>query len=134
MVGKLKIHPQMEEQLVLIRECERILDLPDASLNTSYPVYRVKNVALLPISPNPTMLDPPLKSCPKHHIGIVDPTTGLATQAADTQSKFPFKSLGGKFKLAGETLKSTAGSVAGGITNQVKAPWKKDREGGLGGK
>jgi len=134
LVGKLKIHPQMEEQLVLIRECERILDLPDASLNTTYPVYRVKNVVLLPISPNPTMLDPPLKSCPKHHIGIVDPTTGLATQAADTQSKFPFKSLGGKFKLAGETLKSTAGSVAGGITNQVKVPWKKDREGGLGGK
>jgi len=134
LVGKLKIHPQIEDQLVVIRECERILDLPDASLDTSYPVYRVKSVALLPISPNPPILDPPLKSCPKHHIGIVDPTTGLA-QAPDTQSKFPFKSLGGKFKLAGETLKSTAGSVAGGLTNQVKVPWKKDREGGgLGGK
>jgi len=134
LVGKLKIHPLMEEQLVVIRECERILDLPDASLKNSNPVYRVKSVSLLPISPSPPMLEPPLKSCPKHHIGVVDPTTGLDVQPSDNPSKFPFKNLGGKFKLAGETLKSTAGSVAGGITNQVKVPWKKDREGGLGGK
>ena len=129
LVGKLKIHPSMEDQLVVIRNCERAIELPDPSLQSTYPVYTVKSVALIPLSTNPPSEELKLKSCPKHHVGVVDPVTGQAQSSqsglheADA-SKFPFKSLGGKFKLAGETL----GTVAGGITNQVKVPWKKDKE------
>ena len=127
LVGKLRLHKDLDEQLVVIRECERILELPEPSLQSSFPVYRVKSVALLPVSPAPP--DPGLKSCPKHHVGVIDPVTGQEINQQETDgSKFPFKNLGGKFKLAGETFKNTAGTVAGGITNQVKVPWKKEKE------
>ena len=131
LVGKLKAHPNMEDQLVVIKECEKILDLPADDILTTFPVYKVKSVALLPISPAPPSQESPLKSCPKHHIGIVDPATGteLHPGQQETDSKFPFRNLGGKFMKAGETLKSTAGTVAGGISSQVKVPWKKEKEG-----
>ena len=35
LVGKLRLHPDLEEQLVVVRECERILELPDPSLKLS---------------------------------------------------------------------------------------------------
>ena len=127
LVGKLRLHPSLEEQLVVVRECERIVELPQPSLRATFPVYRVKSVAVFPVSAAPPTFDPPLKSCPKHHIGVVDPMTGQSVTEADS-GKFPFKSLGGKFKQAGDTLKFTAGSVAGGITNQVKVPWKKENK------
>ena len=127
LVGKLRLAPGLEEQLVVIRECERILELPDPGLKTTFPVYKVKSVSLVPISVAAPALDSSLKSCPKHHIGVVDPLTGQTVhEEADSVGKFPFKSLGGKFRQAGDTLKFTAGSVAGGITNQVKVPWKKE--------
>ena len=131
LVGKLKVHPNLEDQLVVIRECEKIMELPTGDLKSTFPVYKVKSVALLPISPSPPNLESPLKSCPKHHVGVVDPVTGLEVQqgSQEPDSRFPFRSLGGKFLKAGETLKSTAGTVAGGISNQVKVPWKKEREG-----
>ena len=50
LVGKLRLHPGLEEQLVVVRECERILELPDPGLKTTFPVYRVKSVSLVPIS------------------------------------------------------------------------------------
>ena len=113
-MGKLKIHPSLEEQLVVIRECEKIAELPDPTLpGTQHPVYRVKSVALLPISPSPPCLEPPLRSCPKHHVGVVDPGGG------GDNSRFPFKGLGGKFSQVKDSLKNTAGSAATGIAAQV---------------
>ena len=50
LVGKLKVHPNMEDQLVVIKECEKILELPTADLQSTFPVYKVKSVALLAIS------------------------------------------------------------------------------------
>ena len=131
LVGKLKVHPNMEDQLVVIKESEKILDLPAADILSTFPVYRVKSVALLPISASPPSTESPLKSCPKHHIGIVDSASGAEQQSSqqESDSKFPFKNLSGKFMKAGETLKSTAGTVAGGISSQVKVPWKKEKEG-----
>jgi len=125
LIGKLKLHESLEEHLVVIRECERIIELPEPNLKSTFPVYMVKNIALLPISLQPPTFDPPLKSlksCPKHHVGVVDPLTGMEQPHQDSENtKFPFKNLGGKFKLAGDAL----GTVAGGISNQVKVPWKK---------
>jgi len=131
LVGKLKIHPNLDDQLVVIRECEKIADLPDPSHpGLNYPVYRVKSVALLPISPSPPVIEPPLKSCPKHHVGVIDPGGGFYVGGeGGHHSRFPFKVLGGKFTQVKDSLKSTAGSAATGIAAQVKVPWKKKEVG-----
>ena len=84
LVGKLRLHLDLEEQLVVVRECERILELPDPGLKTTCPVYKVKSVSLVPISAAPPTFDPPLKSCPKHHIGVVDPITGQTVHEVDS--------------------------------------------------
>ena len=119
LVGKLKIHPSLEDYLVLIRECERIGELPDGK-GSRYPVYRIKSVALIPISPSPPVLDPPLKSCPKHHVGNVDAHSfGEGADAGGQSSRFPFKGLGGKISQVRDSLKNTAGSAATGIAAQV---------------
>ena len=129
LVGKLRVHPSLEEQLVVVRECERVAELPDpAHPGTSYPAYRVRSVALLPISPSPPLLEPPLKGCPKHHVGVVDPGGG-DEGGGEGGSRFPFKGLGGRFSQVKDTLKSTAGSAATGIVAQVKVPWKKKEAG-----
>ena len=117
LVGKLKVHPSLEDYLVLIRECERIGELPDPR-GSRYPVYRIKSVALIPISPSPPVLDPPLKSCPKHHVGNVDAHSFEGAEGGQS-SRFPFKALGGKISQVRDSLKNTAGSAATGIAAQV---------------
>jgi len=128
LVGKLAIHPSLEEQLVLVRECERVGELPEPSApSTTYPIYRVKSVALLPISPSPPLLETPLKSCPKHHVGVVDPGGGFGPAGEGGASRFPFKGLGGKIGQVKASLRSTAGSAATGIAAQVGAPLPTSR-------
>ena len=122
LVGKLKVHPSLEDYLVLIRECERIGELPDPR-GSRYPVYRIKSVALIPISPSPPVLDPPLKSCPKHHVGNVDAHSFEGAEGGQS-SRFPFKALGGKISQVRDSLKNTAGSAATGIAAQVLSPTK----------
>ena len=117
LVGKLKVHPSLEDHLVIIRECERIGELPDPR-GSRYPVYKIKSVALIPISPSPPVLDPPLKSCPKHHVGNIDAHTFEGGEGGQS-SRFPFKALGGKISQVRDSLKNTAGSAATGIAAQV---------------
>jgi hypothetical protein len=131
-VGKLRIHPSLDDYLVVIRESERIAELPDATAapGSTFPVYRVKSVALLPLSPSPPAIDPPLKSCPKHHVGVLEPGGFDGAEGGGGGStRFPFKALGGKFSQVKDSLKSTAGSAATGIAAQVKVPWKKKEVG-----
>jgi len=106
--------------LLLIREAEHVADIPDTEgLVLKHAIYVVKSVVLVPITMEPFELDQSLKPCPKHHIGVIDPQSGSDPQT-ENLPKFPFKSLGGKIKLAGETLKSTAGSAAGIAVQVVK--------------
>ena len=120
LVGKLAIHPSLEEHLVVVRECERVGELPEPSApSTTYPIYRVKSVALLPISPSPPLLETPLKSCPKHHVGVVDPGGGFEAGGEGGAGRFPFKGLGGRIGQVKASLKSTAGSAATGLAAQV---------------
>ena len=116
LVGKLKVHPSLEDHLVLIRECERVGELPDPN-GGRHPVYKIKSVALIPISPSPPVLDQPLKSCPKHHVGNVD-TSFDGHGGGREASRFPFKALGGKFSQVKDSLKNTAGAATG-IAAQV---------------
>ena len=116
LVGKLKVHPSLEDHLVLIRECERVGELPDPN-GGRYPVYKIKSVALIPISPSPPVLDQPLKSCPKHHVGNVDASFDGHGGGREA-SRFPFKALGGKFSQVKDSLKNTAGAATG-IAAQV---------------
>ena len=116
LVGKLKVHPSLEDHLVLIKECERVGELPDPN-GGRYPVYKIKSVALIPISPSPPVLDQPLKSCPKHHVGNVDASFDGHGGGREA-SRFPFKALGGKFSQVKDSLKNTAGAATG-IAAQV---------------
>ena len=98
--GKLAIHPDLPERLVVVRHCERIGDLPGrGGLLSKHSVYKVTNVVAIPILP-PALLNGSsflatgigsnlagqaqnsndstlgaqlrLKPCPKHHGGVIE--------------------------------------------------------------
>ena len=74
--GKLDIHPDVCQRLVLVRRCDRVGEVPGPRLRR-HAIYRVGDVVLLPlVPPNLVPGDVPLsqqlglKACPKHHGGV----------------------------------------------------------------
>ena len=74
--GKLDIHPDVCQRLVLVRRCDRVGEIPGPRLRR-HAIYRVGDVVLLPlVPPNLVPGDVPLsqqlglKACPKHHGGV----------------------------------------------------------------
>ena len=50
--GKLTIHPDLPDRLVVVRHCERVGDLPGrGGLLSKHSVYKVTNVVAIPILP-----------------------------------------------------------------------------------
>lgn len=67
LVGKLTVHADLCQRLVLLRQCERILELPGRDFE-HHPVFKVQNVVCVPISPeSAAVAGLGLKPCPKHH-------------------------------------------------------------------
>ena len=69
LVGKLRIHPGVDDRLAFIRDCERVGEMYDTLRRTTHPVYRVRTVSLVAITSQQNRVQPPLKPCPKHHVG-----------------------------------------------------------------
>ena len=74
--GKLDIHPDVCQRLVLVRRCDRVGEIPGPRLRR-HAIYRVGDVVLLPLVPPhlvpgdvPLSQQLGLKACPKHHGGI----------------------------------------------------------------
>ena len=132
--GKLAIHPDLPERLVVVRHCERVGDLPGrGGLLSKHSVYKVTNVVAIPILPpallngssslstgigsinagqaqssNDTTLGAQLrlKPCPKHHGGVIEhPDFEPTTSAASNPQSTPKTSAFGKI---GGSLKSLA--------------------------
>jgi hypothetical protein len=53
------------------------MELPECDLSGWYPVYRIRSIALIPITSQPFSLNNPLKSCPKHHAGKISQWSSL---------------------------------------------------------
>ena len=67
LVGKLKVHQDLPQRLVLIRQCERFAELPGRG-SERHGVYKVQNVICVPISTEAgAVANLGLKPCPKHH-------------------------------------------------------------------
>ena len=73
--GKLEIHPEVPQRLVLVRKCDRVGEIPGPKLKRNA-IYRVGDVVLLPlVPPSQIPADAPLsqqlglKACPKHQGG-----------------------------------------------------------------
>jgi hypothetical protein len=67
LVGKLKIHADLPQRLVLVRHCERFAELPGRGFER-HGVYKLQNVICVPISTDPgAVANLGLKLCPKHH-------------------------------------------------------------------
>ena len=134
--GKLSIHPDLPDRLVVVRHCERVGDLPGrGGLLSKHSVYKVTNVIAIPILPPPLMSNSSsgigstqaglnntnnettlgaqltLKPCPKHHGGKIEhpdfePTT--AATSTSTSKTSAFGKIGGSLKsLAKDTISST---------------------------
>lgn len=133
--GKLDIHPDVCERLVLVKKCDRVGEVPGPRLK-KHAVYRVSEIVLVPLAPPaaavagemPLAQQLGLKPCPKHHGGIIeypDFTDGGNANANQSSSKIRMAKLGGSFKLATDTFKNTAGNAAFALLpSQVKAPWR----------
>jgi hypothetical protein len=92
--GKLDIHPDVCQRLVLVRRCDRVGEIPGPRLRR-HAVYRVGDVVLVPlVPPNLVPGDVPLsqqlglKPCPKHHGGecFIDFTKRSYDKTAATRS------------------------------------------------
>ena len=53
LVGKLKLHRDLAERLLLVRHCQRLGALPGKGFEEEHGVYKVLNVVTVPISTDP---------------------------------------------------------------------------------
>ena len=124
--GKLSIHPELPERLVLVRHCDRVGDVPGRDF-TKHSIYKVTSVVLVPILPpdgSALAQQLQLKPCPKHHVGAINqPDFEPTTSGSSPFGKIP--KIGGSLKtLATDTIKNTAGNLAA-LESQVKVPWRR---------
>ena len=132
--GKLSIHPDLPDRLVVVRHCERVGDLPGrGGLLSKHSVYKVTNVVAIPILPPGLMTSSAslmtgttntsssqahsntestlgaqlrLKPCPKHHGGVIEhPDFEPTTSGGQNLSSTTKTSAFGKI---GGALKSVA--------------------------
>ena len=134
--GKLAIHPDLPERLVVVRHCERVGDLPGrGGILAKHSVYKVSNVVAIPLLP-PALLQSSfvstgigtsnqtqsgatsndsslgaqlqLKPCPKHHGGVIEHPDFQPTTSGSNFKNSAFGKIGGSLKLlATDTIKST---------------------------
>ena len=131
--GKLSIHPDLPDRLVLVKHCDRVAELPGVGghQSSSHAVYRVTGAVMISLDQSTDYShDLDLKPCPKHHVGAMNhPGFEATTEAgggagATGSSKIPFGKIGGSLKsLATDTIKSTAGNLAANL--DVKSTAKK---------
>ena len=68
LVGKLRLHRDLAKRLLLVRQCQRLGDLPGKGFEEEHGVYKVQNIVTVPISTDPMAVQQlALKPCPKHH-------------------------------------------------------------------
>ena len=77
LVGKVRVHPELCERLLLVRRCDRICELPGgggggaSEEERQHGVYKVQNVVTVPITTAPlTRAQLGLKPCPKHQPSV----------------------------------------------------------------
>ncbi|XP_071090105.1 LOW QUALITY PROTEIN: phosphatidylinositide phosphatase SAC2-like [Haliotis cracherodii] len=105
-IGKLKIHPESEWKLLLIRQRTLV-----GTLAKEHSIYKINKIAVLSLSnTDPTDLD--LELCKKHHFGIKKPER--ITQAGDDQTL--------SLQKTWNTIKSAAENV------KIKKKDVKDKE------
>ncbi|XP_067657111.1 phosphatidylinositide phosphatase SAC2-like isoform X2 [Haliotis asinina] len=105
-IGKLKIHPESEWKLLLIRQHTLV-----GTLAKEHNIYKINKIAVLSLSnSDPTDLD--LELCKKHHFGIKKPER--ITQAGDDQTL--------SLQKTWNTIKSAAENV------KIKKKDVKDKE------
>ena len=127
-MGKLKPHPDLISRLVLVRNCERIGDLPGRECE-QHGVYKVLSVVLVPIvEDNVAIAQLGLRPCPKHQANLgdvatkVEPELDSGGEVLEPVSP-PSSNAFAKVKmLATDAVKTTAGNAAA-LANQVKAPF-----------
>jgi hypothetical protein len=96
-IGKMKIHPESEWKLLLIRQRSCVGTLPGGA-----EVYKIDKITILPLCVDePKDLD--IELCHKHHFGISKPNQ-IATKIPDTQQKALAKTWN-SIKSAAENVK-----------------------------
>jgi len=132
--GKLDIHPDVCQRLVLVKGCDRVGIIPGPRLKR-HAIYRVADVVLVPlVPPNLVPGDVPLshqlglKPCPKHHGGVVEHADFREkdnTTSTDSRGgKMAKRILGAPLKLlSSDAFKSATSGNSSFLS--AKAPWNQ---------
>ncbi|KAK3589432.1 hypothetical protein CHS0354_020761 [Potamilus streckersoni] len=96
-IGKLKLHPDSEWKLLLIRQRSCI-----GKIAGGHNIYKINKIAVLSLSEAEPDLE--LELCRKHHFGLKK-VDKIAVHQDESQNKLPFQKMVSNIKSAAENVK-----------------------------